>query len=287
MCIVFIDLVHILSSDNRQSHSNFHELDAKIPALGGKASENNGAILRYIALNGPSLPYDVHKALPHRSIRYSTVNRRVRDLLKREYLAAAGKRATQRGKQEEETMYGLTWRGFVASLSVREVRDSLFQVLEKNPLLTFPEKDSILVILKEIFSEEELATISKSMFEAYLKVIPNIELIKDENLWTYVFAIRPPSSLKNVKLSKMPEDVWELLDRPAILQVAKEKIIPYVRRKKTQLEDLFKIWVILDELGAFVSKLKVEDEPSKMVKEYLEALSEAFPKSGDRALAYE
>ena len=76
--------------------TNLDELaEAKIPALGGKASKNNKVILEHIALNGPKLPYDVLKGLKYDLDQYSTVNRRIRDLKKNRYLAEAGKRASR------------------------------------------------------------------------------------------------------------------------------------------------------------------------------------------------
>ena len=198
----------------------------KIPALSGKGSDNNRLILEYVALNGPQLKYRIFKDLEARGLdRYSTVSWRVDALTKTGYLAEALEIPTERGKQIKESGYGLTWRGFIASLSIKEVRENIFQTLERNPLLTFPEKDSILLVLKEIYSQHDLEAISELILEAYLKVIPNVELIKDENLWMCLLAIREfPPGLKDLKPSKMPEDAWNLLDKPAIFQLVKEKL---------------------------------------------------------------
>lgn len=281
MRILFIDQVHIMSDESRHPHTNFDELvKVKIPALGSKASTNNRLILEYIALNGPKLPYDVHKDLEYDSNQYSTVNRRIRDLKKDGYLAEAGKRTTERGKQEEETMYGLTWRGFVASITERKVRENILQVLKKNPLLIIPSKELVLSVLERIITPQELEIIAESFLKPYLQAIPNLELIEDEHLFMFLFAIRErPKLPEGFKLSKIPQDLLELFDDPEILALVKSKIIPLIRAKTTELEAIYTMWKVLNELGNFISRLETQDKPSKRIKEYIETdLEESLEK---------
>lgn len=60
----------------------------------------NGQIIRYLALNGPSLIYSVAKDLGSRSqtkVHYPTVNRRMHELVRRQYVEKAGIRITKAG----------------------------------------------------------------------------------------------------------------------------------------------------------------------------------------------
>jgi len=246
-------------------------IQVKIPALSGRGSENNRLILENIALNGPMLKYGIHKNV--QIGRYSTVSRRIDNLTKRNYLGEASKRATERGKQTEESMYGLTWRGFIASLTIKEVRENTFQVLRSNPLLALPEKEIVLPILEELVTKQELETIAMSVLEAFLKTIPNLELVENDpaNILAWILSIKEKIKLpEGFKLSRIPKDVWELLDRPAILKVVKERIIPLVKQKATEMRAVYQILSALDEAGEFILALKVEDNPSKKIKEYIE-----------------
>ncbi|MCJ7635692.1 hypothetical protein MUP77_25280 [Candidatus Bathyarchaeota archaeon] len=259
-------------------HINLDELvKSRIPALREKAAENNKLVLEQIALNGPLLPYDVKKNLNTKSkgspasILYSTINRRIKDLKKRGYLAIAGKRLTERGKRTEEPAYGLTWRGFIASLSIAQVRENILQTLEKNPLLTLPEKQSILAVLKEIVTPQELGIITKPIFEAYLNAIPNVEMIRDDQLWIWLFAIdKFPKLPENFEFSRMPKDLVELLDRPPILKFVKEEIVPLVRQRTMEIKTIYEALRPLDQLCEYVLKLEDTNKPSKRIREYMQ-----------------
>ncbi len=256
-------------------YTNFDELmKLKIPAL-RRAAENNIHILNQIALNGPLLPYDIFNNLKEEGIYvrtdYPTVNRRIRGLKKKGYLSEAGKRRTERGKRTKESLYGLTWKGFITILSIKEVRENVIQVLRKNPHLTFPEKESILQVLEEIITPEELEIISRSLLEAFMGVIPNLETIRDDQLLIWFFTINDlPRFPKNFKLSKMPKNAWELLDRPSIFKIIKEKIVPSIKQKTADITSLYILFRQLNEIGEFIAKLDEKDKPSKKIKEYLE-----------------
>jgi transcriptional regulator NrdR family protein len=258
---------YILLSDANSKHINFDDLISfKIPVLSGIGASNTACIIEYLATNGPSLKYDVFKHLNF--AHYPTVSRRIDDLRKRGYLAVSGKRLTERGKQNEESMYSLTWRGFVASLSSEKVRKDLINVLRKNPLLKLPEKEAIMVVLQEVTTSDELAVISGAIFEAYMKTIPNLEMINDSQLWVWLFAIREFPNLP--KLSKMPNDVFELLDRPPILKVIKERVAPLVKQKADEMELVYRIFRAMGALSQFIEYLDENEKPSIQVKAYLE-----------------
>ena len=267
--------VYILPNLTDSEYTNLDELlKLKIPAL-RRAAENNTHILNQIALKGPLLPYDIFNDLKKEGIYvstdYPTVNRRIKDLTKKEYLAEAGKRGTARGKKTKESMYGLTWKGFIASLSINEVRKNIFQVIRNNPLLTFPEKESILQVIEEIITPEELKIVSESYLEAYLRVIPNLEMIRDDQLLIWLFAINElPQLPENFTLTKIPENGWELLDNSTILKILKEKIVPSIRQKTDEITSLYMVLRELNKFGEFIAELDEKDKPSKKIKEYLE-----------------
>ena len=265
-----------MSKKTTHPHSNLNELvKARIPALGKRAAENNKAILEKVALEGPLLKYDVSKSLNLSLSDYGTISRRIDALTKAGYLDEAGKRATRRGKQTKQSLYGLTWRGFIASLSIQEVRENTLQVLNRNPLLAFPEKEIILLVVKELVTRQEVETIARTILEAFLKTIPNLELVENEPMSMIAWL----SSIKEIKLpdgfelSRIQQDAGELLrllDKPAILQVVKKKIVPLIKQKTMETKAMYQIFLVLNEVGEFISNLEVEDQPSKKVREFYE-----------------
>jgi hypothetical protein len=264
-----------MSGNKDSEHINLEELISfKIPVLSGVGASNTAHIIEYLATSGPSLKYDIFKNLNF--ARYSTVSRRIDDLRERGYLGVSGKRLTERGKQKEESMYSLTWRGFVASLSSDKVKKDLINVLRKSPLLKLPEKEAILVVLQEVTTPEELSEISKAIFEVYVKTIPNIEMINDNQLWVWLFAMREFPVFP--KLSKMPNDVLELLDRPPILKVIKERVAPFIKQKADEMELAYRLFRAIGALSQFIENLDETEKPSIQVKGYLEnQLPRLFP----------
>lgn len=78
----------------------------------------NGQVIRYLALNGPSLIYSVATHLASRSqtkVHYPTVNRRMHELVSRQYIQKAGTRTTKAGIPAD--LYANTIRGDFAALA--------------------------------------------------------------------------------------------------------------------------------------------------------------------------
>ncbi|MHA2315968.1 MAG: hypothetical protein ACXACF_11965 [Candidatus Hermodarchaeia archaeon] len=265
-----------MSKKPSHPHSNLNELvKARIPALSKRAAENNKAILEKIALEGPLLKYDVSKSLNLPLSDYGTISRRIDALTKAGYLEEAGKRATRRGKQTKQSLYGLTWRGFIASLTIKEVRENILQVLKRNPLLALPEKEIVLLVLEELVTQQELETIARTVLEAFLRTIPNLELVENEpmSILAWLSSIKEIKFPDAFKLSKIQQDAWELLkllDKPAILQAVKEKLVPLVKQKTMETKAMYQTFLFLNEVGEFISNLEVEDHPSKKIREYYE-----------------
>ena len=245
-----------------------------------KGGANNRQILTCIALDGSMLKYDLAKKT---KIINSTVSRRVDNLVARGYLAEAGKRITQRGKQTEEFMYGLTWKGFVASITIENVRKDSLQVLKANPLLAFPEKELILTVAEEIASSQEIEMFASSLLNSVLESIPNLELIDDKQMLALIMSALIKMKLpKDFKLSKIPQDAWELLDRPAIFQAVKEKIVPFLKQYSDGVKMAYLLVSTFDGFDKLFCELDARNKPSKKIKEFLEA---RFQKLSEKKMA--
>jgi len=265
-----------LLNQNRISHINFEDLSQiKIPALRGRARINNLLILETLATEGPLLKYDVYKKLKKRGIpEYSTITRRIDSLKEKGYLDEADKRITERGKRKAESMYGLTRKGFIASLVNKKVRENVLQVIEKDPLLVIPEKEFVLLVVREILDPKEVEIITNYLLYGYLKAIPDLESIEEEELVLWIFqALRevPSKGIDFTEISKK-KDLTRLLDNPRILQYVKERILPLISEYERNFYDLFQFFKVLNQIGNYVKKLRPEDKPSDRLKEYLKTL---------------
>jgi hypothetical protein len=248
----------------------------KIPALKGLARPSTLLILETIALEGPLLKYDVYKKLEDKGIpQYSTVTRRIDSLRKKGYLKEAAKRKTERGRRKAESMYGLTWKGLVASLASPQVRKNALRATEKNPLVAIPEKEFVLLVVGDIFDPVEFEKVVSVLLYGYLKAIPNLDSIKEEELLVWL-----PQALKEIpfeivrpiEISEKKKDLTRLLDNPRILQYVKDRIIPKISEYEQIFYGMFQFFKVLNQLGAFISGLSTEDKPSERLKEYLKAM---------------
>jgi DNA-binding MarR family transcriptional regulator len=273
---------HILLRQNKIPHTNLDELfEAKIPALKGIGRKNNLLILETIAMEGPLLKYDVYKRLKEKGLEeYSTVTRRIDSLREKGYLEEADKRITARGKRKAESMYGLTWKGLVASLIGKKIRKDALQVIERNPLLVIPEKEFVLLILKDIFNPEEVERIANIMLYGYLKAIPNLEDIEEEKLGIWILPALgeiPPDVIK-AEMIGQKKDLTRLLDNPRILQYVKDRILPKIAEYEKNLNLLLQFFTLLNQVGDYIKELNPEDKPrpSERLKEYLKNMKPAF-----------
>ena len=259
-------------------HINFDDLSQiKIPALKGRARKNNLLILETIAIEGPLLKYDVHKKLNKRGVpEYSTIARRIDALKKRGYLDKANQRVTERGKRKAETMYGLTWKGFIASFASKKVRENTLCVIGRNPLLRIPEKEFVLLVLGEVFNSKEIEDNATLLLWGCLKAIANFEIIKEDQIMLYILQGTreiPPNLIKMNEIPEKKKDLTKLLDNPRILQLVIERVLPVVAEWQRNLYTMLQLLEAVNQIGDFVRKLRPEDKPSERLKEYLEHLN--------------
>jgi hypothetical protein len=160
-------------------------VESKIAILRGRGSENNGLFLEMLALEGSLIKYDLFKKLKGsgKRVHYPTISRRIDDLVERGYLTIVGNRTIIVGKREDKSpTYGLTWSGFIASLTMESVAQNILMVLERNPQLQLPfPRDVTLKIVRELFTQKELSLIAESLLTGYLRALPkDLEFLRPE-----------------------------------------------------------------------------------------------------------
>jgi len=264
---------HILLNQNQILHTNLEELaQKKIPALRGRVGTSNTRILETIAIEGPLLKYDIYKKFREdRRVEYSTITRRIDSLKAKGYLDKAGTRKTERGKRKAEALYGLTWKGFISSFVNQNVRENVLHVIERNPLLAIPEKQFVLLILREIFTPEEIEKVTGFLLYGLMRIIPNLEDIEEEGLplWILQGISQLPPSLLDGEMPRKKKDLIKLLDNPKILQYVKDRILPLISKWERDLHVLFQFFNMLNQVGDFIKELHPSDKPSKRLKAYL------------------
>jgi len=201
---------------------------------------------------------------------YSTVSRRVDDLYERGYITKAGTQKTTRGRQSAETKYGLSWKGFIASLAIPTVRTSILQTLTENSQLQIPEREFVLAVISEIYSHEDLEVISTSFFIGFLLcTAPPLDDLLDEDLKGWLlsaFRAAPRSELK----TKNTMNLFTLLDNPKILHYVKENYIPLIDDYEKQVFETYQLLKHINNAAKYLATLTSEDKPSEKIVAYLE-----------------
>ena len=193
-------------------------IESKIRILRDKGSENNKHILETLSTKGPLIKYDLFKELKgsetknsEKIVGYPTVSRRVDALVNRGYLQAVGTRIIIVGKRKgESSKYGITWKGFIAGLTIESVAEDVLNVLEKNHHLELPfPREEPIKVTRAIFSNKELQSIIQALLTGYLRAIPkDLESLKPEQVLMYLFpaiteAPQPKESFEKKDLSKL------------------------------------------------------------------------------------
>jgi len=270
-------------------------IESKIPPFQGTKAQNNRLVLGYIAIKGPSLPYDVFKDLKvdgyYKENQYPTVYRRIKDLVKNGYLMEAGERSTKRGKQTEETQYSITWKGFVASLAIEDLRNKILDAVERNleslnfelikgtSLYLGDFYPSIRKIVYTIFSESQIEAIVTILFKAYLEsAAPSLDNVRGNSgigIWFWIIQIAQRAMSE---IEELPEgesiplmNILGLLDDPNILHIAQSLLPQLSNNFREGLENQYRFLVhIPSNIGTILQGLEPEDQPSLRVKEFLE-----------------
>ncbi len=267
-------------------HSNIENLvGEKIPVLTGRASKNNRRILKAIAQSGAQLKYDISKTS---DLIYSTVSRRVDDLVKRGYLRDSGTRVTSRGDQSEETQYGLTWKGWVATLYDLELRGNATSVLRNNintilpDFSVFPDISlndvlfSFLEVVDLSYDLDEIEVLFNILFRALVKL--NTPSIEEMQIWGYYPLL--DSYIENIRIEideLAPEGITgnylnftDLLDNQTIHSLVSLALIPMIDFMEAKMIDAYRFTRLFIE---FERVINTEDEGkvSDRVKQFIES----------------
>ena len=193
-------------------------VESKIRILRDKGAKNNSQILKILSLKGPLIKYDLFKELKssktkmsEKNVGYPTVSRRVDALVNKGYLQVVGKRVIIVGKREgESSKYGISWKGFLAGLTIDSVAEDVLNVLELNSQLELPfPKEEPIRVTRAIFSNKEMQSIAQALLTGYLKAIPkDLESLKPEQVPMYLFpalteAPQPTQSFEKKDMSKL------------------------------------------------------------------------------------
>ena len=267
-------------------HINQKQLKAKISIFMGRASEKNNQVLEVIALNGPLLKYDVNRFV---GWHYSTVSRRIDDLNRRGYLTESGTRKTQKGDQE--TLFGLSWSGLIASLISENVRANIFNVIElnmetlqtgKNTFIKFSQIFSLLKKISTVYNEEQIAVFVKSLFLGYLSSsAPSLENMMeiadypgvDNLMWSMMVLQQSFQYMSDENGENAVDilDVVKLVDDPEVLELVRVSapLISMAFREGIEKQYLMTVY-LPEQIGLVLDNLSSGDIASEKVKEMLD-----------------
>ena len=219
-------------------HTEFEELVRdKIHAFRGRDEKNNRLVLEALALQGPLIKYDIFKVLKSRKVKhYPTISRRVDNLRKRGYLDVAGKKAVTIGKKREESStYALTWRGFIASLTIEGVAKEACRILRIDPLLEIPfPKEMTINVLNELLTPVEIEILVHALLEGFLRALPrDIESTEQEKYLAYIV----PALVETPKIQERFEkkDFSRLFKIPGFLEFAVDLVDSFEKQLMASL----------------------------------------------------
>ncbi len=247
---------HTVPSEDAVTHIGIEELTRiRIPALRGRHESNNRFVLETLALHGPLIKYDIFKLLKPEGVKhYPTISRRVDDLKKKGYIGASGKRVINVGRRVDKSpTYSLTWRGFVATLSIETVARKAPTVLQNNPLLKIPFPKKLVVrALDELFSPREIEAIVNALLEGFLRAIPrDVESIEQEKYIAYLV----PAMVETPEIRERFErkNLTKLYQIPGFL----DYVLNLISNAEKQLTDALEgVQAIKKELNTHIQETK-------------------------------
>jgi len=203
-----------------------------IRAFEGRDSKTNKLILKALAFNSHSIKWEIFKEIGE--VSWATISRRVDDLEKRGYIRKTGKRRVRIANRKEDTFeYGLTWKGFVAPLTISKVQN-ITEVLENNPQLKLPLPVDFKLIRK-VLGDEQIEKILKIAFETAIKPMNyDLESI-EEKMIPECFSTYIIGGLRE-KIEK--EGASILLKHPQILDWYQKRIDENIKSIREALRDL-------------------------------------------------
>ena len=271
------------------------QLSGKLDAYRGVKARNNRLILGYLASQGPSLPYDIFKALRDldffKDNQYPTVHRRVKALTKKGYVTEAGTRSTLRGKQSEEIQYGLSLQGLIASLAIESIRWNVLHTFECHMNTIVPEKVSIsnievdaqklaigiLTFIGKIYSREEIYALVTAVFLGYLNTsTPPLEELLHASTEEWMPWIKPIIGNAVIEQKRLlPQGIEKttnlflLLDDPAIFDLVMA-VLPVISAYLTnQIRTYYKWLIAANGFNEAFNELTPDQMSSKRAEDFV------------------
>jgi hypothetical protein len=209
----------------------------KIPALGRRDAETNLAILELLALDGPKTVWGTNKDLGRNRLQYPTIFRAVARLRKGRYLKRT--RYVKMEKRKERTPeFGITWRGFLASMTSDKVCKNIPDALRSNPQLDLPvPREVFFDLVGSLWNREQIEEISWIIFEKVIETLPyDVETTKDKLLLGYLF---PALILALPELEKYPpKKPEEVFKHPKVLEFFEKQIDHEIEKFQGTLQAL-------------------------------------------------
>ena len=162
--------------------------------------------------------------------------------MERGYLRIVGKRKIVVGKREDTSpTYGLTWSGFIASLTIESVAQNTLIVLKKNPQLQLPfPRDLTLKIVNELFTQKELSLIAKSLITGYLRAIPkDLEFLRPEQYLMYLLPAMTEAPDIQEKFEQ--KDLSKLFQIPEVFEFFTESLSDFEKMLEESLSGIKKL----------------------------------------------
>lgn len=213
-----------------------------IKALEGRDSKNNRLIIEALAFNSSSIKWDIRKSVGE--VSWATVSRRVDDLKDRGYIMETGKRRITVAKRDEDTPeYGLTWKGFIASLASSKIREDIVEVIEKN--LHIEPLNKIWSLVKGVYTEDEVKYITQHLFEIFELMTVNLETANElEFFFNFGGALTKtdfefPDSIKD-KLGRSPKFLTWLYEALSKQERESMKKLKQIQEWKTEIKEQLK-----------------------------------------------
>lgn len=207
-----------------------------IRALEGRDRKSNRLILEALAFNNSLIKWEIHKAV--KKFSWTTISRRVDDLKKRGYIMETGKRRIVVAKRDEDTSeYGLTWKGFVACLYIRTVRENIIEAIKNN--LHIEPLNKVWSIVKEVWIENDIKYVVEVLLNVF-KSMP-IELESANEIQFFMYFMAAMVNIDQHIAYEIIKKLYKLKESPTFLKYIYETIEEREKELKKALKQ-FRKW---------------------------------------------
>jgi len=217
--------------------------------------------------------------------------------LKEGYLTEAGTRKTLRGKQSEETLYGLTFLGWTICLALEKIRTDLLNSLKINAITVIPKKKLILgveaniasmfpgfiEVLSRVYTQREIYSIVTSLLVGYLRSpTPSFNELFQLPIAFWIPWAKP--IINNAAIAQkelLPEGIdrtvnmLKFLDEPKIFTFVSQLLPIIAKYSEEQVHNNMKLWLASAGLYDSLTKSDSQETASIVTESFFNT---AFPK---------